>query len=319
MAALLAGGTLGANTTVMLALDLSAFGGGYDAYRFTRLDLGRALGSEILVERQGRIGIEGLRAEERRTMRQRFDRLGFRAAGFSQDELDQVLIGLSRIPDARLGTLGNLRFARAGSDPDHPDAAGHYDQAAHTIRLFDRAFSSGLTRLGTGERPLTLAAHAVVHEVGHALDLSALRTTAAATATAERGLLGQFGTGGRGYRIPDPRDPERARYDQLQQVLGGARRAETAARSRSGARWSGGTPSDVTDRLARGARQPAFRQAAIRDGAIADRRGFPTTYPNPESFWQEYFAESFALYRTSPDLLRRLRPNVFAFMQRELP
>jgi hypothetical protein len=45
----------------------------------------------------------------------------------------------------------------------------------------------------------------------------------------------------------------------------------------------------------------------------------PTTYPDPESVLQEYYAESFALYRTSPDLLRRIRPNVFAYFESESP
>ena len=76
----------------MLALDLTPFGGSYDAYRFTRLDLG-GLGTEILIERQGVIGIEGLTMEQRTVLRERFDRVGFRrGGGFSQDEFDQVLI-----------------------------------------------------------------------------------------------------------------------------------------------------------------------------------------------------------------------------------
>ena len=45
----------------------------------------------------------------------------------------------------------------------------------------------------------------------------------------------------------------------------------------------------------------------------------PTDYPQPESVWQEYFAESFSLYQTSPDLLRRIRPNVYNYMAQEFP
>ena len=319
VAAQLNGSTLSANTTIMLALDLTRFGGSYDSYRFTRLDLGARLGVEILVERQGRIGVEGLRPDQRRQMRERFDRLGFRRSGFSQSEFDQVLIGLAQLADARLSGLGNLRFERAGTSSQTPDAAAEYDQSSHTVRVFDRAFGGGLTRAGTGAQPLQLAASSVVHEIGHALDLAALRTSAAATSTAQQALLNEFGTGGTGYSIPGRGAPDRARYEELRGDVSTAERAERAARSRSGARWSSGQTATVTDTLTRGARQPAFRQAAIRDGAVAGGRGFPTTYPNPDSLWQEYFAEAFMLYRTAPDLLRRNRPHVFDFMQREFP
>ena len=193
---------LAANTTVMLALDLTPYGGSYDAYRFTRLDLG-TLGTEVLIERQGAIGVEGLRTEQRQALQERFDRLGFqRGTGFGADEFDQVLIGLGEMPETSLAALGNLRFERQADDPAHPDAAAHYDQSAHTVRVFDRAFAGGSTRLGRGGRALQYAALAVIHEVGHAHDLGALRTAGAATATAQAAVLAEFGTGGTGYRIP---------------------------------------------------------------------------------------------------------------------
>jgi hypothetical protein len=311
-------GGLAANTTVMMALDLTPYGGSYDAYRFTRLDLGR-LGQEILIERQGAIGVEGLQAQQRQAMRRRFDGLGFqRGSGFSDEEFDQVLIGLGEIPEVQLHTLGNLRFERQPSDPAHPDAAAHYDQAAHTVRVFDLAYASSMTRFGRAGRVIRFAAHSVIHEVGHALDLSPLRTTAAATETAQSAVLAEFGTGGTGFRIPDPRAPDRARFDELNRAVTSATTAERAARSLSGARWTMGNPSEVTDELARGAAQPAFRQAALRDGGPAGRQ-MPTNYPHPENVWQEYFAESFALYQASPDLLRRMRPNVFHFMEQQFP
>jgi hypothetical protein len=264
--------SLALNTTVMLALDLTPHGGGYDAYRFTRLDLGQ-LGSEILIERQGAIGIEGLLAEQRRLLQERFDRLGFRRGGFSQEEFDQVLIALGEIPEAQLATLGNLRFERQADDPANPNAAGRYDPTAHAVQLFDRAFGSSMTRHGRLGRVLKFGAHATAHEIGHALDLSTLRTSQAAT-----------------------------------------------ARALSGARWTMGNPNTVTEALPQGAQQPAFRQAALADGGPAGRQ-LPTNYPNPNpaAIWQEYFAESFAMFQTSPDLLRRLRPNVFQFMQQQFP
>ena len=308
---------LAANTTVQLALDLTPFGGSYDTYRFTRLDLG-TLGTEVLIERQGAIGIEGLTTEQRTALRERFDTAGFRgASNFGQDEFDQVLIGIGELPQAQLSSLSGMSFERASADATHPDTAAHYDQAAHTVRVFDRAFSGGMTRLGRAGRPLQFAAHAVAHEVGHALDLGPLRTTAAATEAAQQALLAEFGTGGTSFTVPGRGAPGRARFDQLNSDVTAAATAERAARARSGARWSGGNPSEVTDALAARARRPAFRAAALRDGGGTAR--MPTDYPDPESIWQEYFADSYSMYQTSPDLLRRNRPNVFAFMEQEFP
>lgn len=314
-AQLISNDTLTANTTIMLALDLARYGGAYSSYRITRLDLG-SLGIEVLVERQGTIGVEGLQSEERTAMSVRFSRFGFTRRGFSQEEFDQVLIGLSEVPDTQLSQLSGLTFERNAVDAEDPAAGGHYDQSVHAIRIFDRAYSSGLTRLGSGTRPLSIAAFSTIHEIGHALDLADLRTTADTTTAAQNALLAEFGTGGTGYSIPDRRDPARARYDPLNQGVITATAAENAARSLSGARWSGGNPSTVTDNLTAGAQQPAFRQAAIDDG-INSSAQFPTTYPNPDSVWQEYFAESFALYQSSPGLLGRIRPHVFAYMQQQ--
>lgn len=320
-AARLSGGGLRLNSTVMAALDLSRYpGGGYHSYRFSRLEMGEHFDDEIWIEQLGTVGIEGLVEEERREMQERFDRLGFvNGGGFDQEEFDQVLIGLSEIPDARLTPLDGLRFEREDASAEDPEAAGDYSMEEHRLRLFDRAFNDeSVTRLGTGARPLSYAAAAVVHEVGHALDRADLRTTLAATTAAEDAILQHFGTGGRQYDIPARNDPARAQYDPLAAALQQAQEAEAAARGGSGIRFQAGS---VTDRN-RG--NVAFRQAAIRDGARApsarrSARGFPTSYPDPESYWQEYFAEAVMLYETSPEVLRRHRPNVFAHLQQEFP
>lgn len=316
LAATLAGSSLGANTTVMVALPLEAYGGGYDAYRFTRLDLGAA-GEEILIERQGAIGIEGLRQETRQPLQDRFDQLGFQRTGFSQDEFDQVLIAIGEVPDSVLTTLNGLSFARAAVSATNPDAGGEYDQSTHTITMFDSAFADSSTRFGRAGRTLKFAASAVVHEIGHAADLRSLRLVATDTETAQQALMAEFGTGGGGFSIPHVRDPARARFDQLQGDITTAERAEARARSASGSRWSGGAVSTVTETTPRGEATPAFRAAARLDGGRADV--FPTNYPNPAMFWQEYFAESFALYQTAPDTLRRIRPNVYQYFVTTFP
>lgn len=315
---------LTANTTLMLALDLRPYGGGYDAYRFTRLDVGTttAPAVEILVELQGAIGVEGLLAQQRADLLARFTRAGFRrGSGFNTAEFDQVLIGAGEIPESQLSALSGLNFVQEPASATHPTAAAEYDQTTHTVHVFDSAFSSSQTRLGRAGHVLQFAAHTTAHEIGHARDLSSLRTTAAATTAAERALLAEFGTGDRGYTIPDSRDSARARFNELNTPLTTARATERAARSRSGARWGpGSSPGDteVTDTLPAREATPAFRAAAARDDGPGSPR-MPTTYPNPESVLQEYYAESFAMYSSSPDLLRRIRPSVFAYFASESP
>lgn len=227
-----------------------------------------------------------------------------------------MLIGLGEIAAAQLQPLGALTFQRRrGVDPTKPDAAANYDQASHTVNVFDLAYAASMSRAGRPGKVISEAARSIAHEIGHANDLNTLRSTAAASERAEKALLAEFGTADGGFRIPAPRSPDRARFDQLNNARRAAEAAEHSARSLSGARWSGGNPSTVTDDLAARAAQPAFRQAALQDGGPAGRQ-MPTTYPHPESVWQEYFAESFSIFQTSPDLLRRLRPNVFRFMAR---
>jgi hypothetical protein len=67
----------------------------------------------------------------------------------------------------------------------------------------------------------------------------------------------------------------------------------------------------------------SFREAAIQDGLqVTDNNrkitgGGVTAYG--ETGWEELFPESFALYNTDPDLLKAIRPNIFAYFERVYP
>jgi hypothetical protein len=64
-----------------------------------------------------------------------------------------------------------------------------------------------------------------------------------------------------------------------------------------------------------------FQKAAIADGLVTKDgqilSGGLTEYG--QTSWKELFAESFALYTTDPDLLRAIRPNVFAYLAKQYP
>ena len=320
------GGILEANSTVMLALDLRRFGGGNDAYRFTRIDLasGPSPQIEVWIERQGAVAGDTVDARERNRLQQKFDGAGFRrdSTYSAREEFDQALIGVGEVPDAHLSGMNGLLFKREGAHPTSGTTAAEYRMAGHEIAVFDRAYGSSISRQGRPGRTLTGAAYIVAHEVGHAADLSRLRTTQQAKHAAEQPLLAEFSTGpnswgyGRGTS-----QARRDRYAELDATRAAAATAEQAARSRSGARWQ--TRDGVmtpTHNLPPRERIPEFRAAARRDDGPGDPR-MPTNYPgvDPDHILLEYYAESFALYQTNPDLLRRIRPNVFAFFQTDLP
>ncbi|HEX3126864.1 MAG TPA: DUF4157 domain-containing protein [Thermoanaerobaculia bacterium] len=64
-----------------------------------------------------------------------------------------------------------------------------------------------------------------------------------------------------------------------------------------------------------------FQKAAIADGLVTSGgqivSGALTEYG--QTSWKELFSESFALYTTDPDLLRAVRPNVFAYLAARYP
>ncbi len=314
------------NSTLMLALDLRKVGGGHDAYRFTRLDLasGRTPQIEVLVERQSTLLGENLGTTERSALQKRFDGAGFKrdSSYSSQSDFDQALIGVGEAPDSHLSGLSGLTFKREGAHPTSPSTSGEYRINLHEIAVFDRAYNSSISRLGRAGRTLKGAAYTVVHELGHAADWRALRTTATATKTAENAMLAEFGTGPNRWGFgANATEAQRARYRVLDTSIAGVRNAQMAARSRSGARWQrNGNTNEITHSVTRGNRSPAFQAAAARDDGPGNPR-MPTNYPgvDPDHLLDEYYAECFAMYQTNPDLLRRIRPNVHAFFQRDLP
>ncbi|MBL8308503.1 MAG: DUF4157 domain-containing protein [Rubrivivax sp.] len=313
---------LGPQIILTLALDLTPYGGGHDAYRFTRIDVGSGGGtrSEVWIERQGTILSEGLTQPQRAALELRFRRLGFQNENIGTQEFDEVLLALSEVPESQLAGVRGLSFRRESVHPTNPKAAATYHPGTHTIRIFDLALAQSLTRLGRQGRVLRYATHAIVHEIGHALDMSGLRQADSAFGAANKDLLDNYGTGGGSYQGPDSKDPDRPRFDATLKAFKQAQKDRLKARGRSGARWVsvGGAPLSIEDKGPGREPTPAFRAAALKDDGAGGPR-VPTTRPKPEPVWQEYYAESFALYQSSPDLLKRIRPHVFAHLAAEFP
>jgi Domain of unknown function (DUF4157) len=218
------------------------------------------------------------------------------------NDLAGLRAALALFPAGALPPTGT-RFQRDGVKVCSPAdvAAGTCDpnwsglhqvqSGRHVITLFDGAFAADARRDGTWPVLYTT----IAHEVGHAQDEEPLDRSVRAFNVPTTGTLAQ----------------RKAR------VL--------AARSLSGTRYRQGTttPTNITfdeDQEAT-SRTSDFRQAAIADGLVVDAAGALshglTTYG--EKNWKETFAESFSIYLADPELLRDIRPHVFAYFTTRFP
>ncbi len=311
---------LEANSTITLALDLEKYGSDYAAYRFTWVVHHPPHGAstqEILIEKLGTIGVEALAPSERASLQAKFDQHHFvRGNGYSEPQFDAVLAAISQIPDAVLTPIDGITFQRDTASATDPEAGGDYSPTTHTITMYDRGFTPSMMRTGVpGMAFATESVRAVRHEVGHALDLLPLRQAAARVDVAQQNLrtaFAQYETppGSGNFRFPSS---EQANFNHLQQLITAAEQGQSQARSVSGHRWQAnaqGVQEIVQGGTAAGSNE--FRLAAQQDGGVR-----VTHYSDKE--WGEYFAESYSLYVTDPGALQRLRPHVFAVLQRRFP
>jgi hypothetical protein len=236
---------------------------------------------------------------------------------YSGTELDALRAALDQIPDAQLAVVAGLKFRRDTAKATDPTAAGDYDPKTHTVTMYDKAFASSQTRYkGAGSVASDSATRAIVHEIGHAIDLSAMRKAGVDKDKADAAVAKLP------ERFPDPKDPKAFRYENPEQkkeidaVLKAQKDAEAAvlsARSLSGSKTvkKPGT-EDFEDVIGTDVKGIKFREAAAKDGGKA-----VSVYGDKDV--QEAFAEAYSLYITSPDTLKALRPNVFDYLAKNLP
>ena len=207
-----------------------------------------------------------------------------------QDRFAHLTRALALVPSSALRVVDGLAFAiGSGRGPAGED--GHYDDTQHRVTMFDSAWSTpDIARFGDSP----WAVYAIAHEIGHAVDLAPLR------AAWQRYSGGSYATA--------------AQEHAAGQTL-------TAARSQSGTRYTSQagvyTPEDPL-----AGRAGAFRTAAAADGVHVPTHattlaGGPTEYAG--SNWEDMYAESFALYNTDPELLRLIRPHIYAYFASRFP
>lgn len=219
-----------------------------------------------------------------------------RGTGWKEDDWEQVTEVMSGLPDPVLKELAGVELRRlpakvcAAADVQagtcSPNRAAETDNIRRTITFFDKAFVKTSTRYGVS----TELYEFFVHEIGHLADFAPLRTAWAAS--------------------------DRGRRNEARLL---------AARSRSGSAWvkhvRPGPDQFQHTEVGGGLTGGTFREAAIQDGLTVqgDKIASGGVTPYGNTGWQELFAESYALYYTDPDLLKAIRPKVFAFLERTLP
>jgi len=182
--------------------------------------------------------------------------------------------------------------------------------------MFDSAFPTAQTRFtAPGGVAVSSGSRAIVHEIGHAIDLAALRKAGAEKDKADKAVADLP------KRFPDPDNAEGYRYDnpeqkaEIDKIIKAQKDAEAEllkARSVSGTKAVKKPDGTFTEEIGTAAKGNDFREAATKDGGKAVTR-------YGEQDWQEAYAEAYSLYITSPDTLKSLRPNVHAYFQKALP
>lgn len=290
--------TMALNSTITLGLDLGRYGGSYDAYRYTYSERTTGRGRsrtrvrEIRIERLGAIGMEGVPDSQRTANQQKFQQFGFIKRGrWRASESESLLAAIGQLPDSVLTLVRGLTFRRASASATDPTAGGDYEIDFHRVNLYNRLMIASPTRFGTpgtSQGVTNNVTRAIVHEIGHAVDLRPLRTSW---------------------------DALQATSGQPASQTNRARRGLQNARASSGTRYAiRSNVWNMTNLTQRGRSNSAFIRAARRDGA-----NFPTDYPSPSDWWQEFYAETFSLYFTNPLVLEQTRPAIYNYFLDTFP
>ena len=236
---------------------------------------------------------------------------------YSGTELDALRAAIAQIPDAQLAVVSGLKFARDTAKQSDPTAAGDYDPKTHTVTMYDKAFAASEARSkGAGTTASEPATRAIVHEIGHAIDLTSLRKAGAEKDKADAAIEALV------KKYPDKTDPTKYSYPlggpeekevkAAEKAQTDAEAALTKAQSISGTKSVKQPAGDFKDVVGTNVQGIKFREAMKKDGGKA-----ATAYGDTD--FQEAFAEAYSLYITSPDTLKTLRPNVYDFLDKNLP
>jgi hypothetical protein len=288
------------NTITHVALDLRPFGGPNAVFRFTAVQRTAAPRTEVLIEQVGTrsapLDAKGIKAQEARF--QRFDFKFGTDFGSTQSQND-LYTALARVPDAVLERVRGVTFSRRLATAGDRNEAGHYDPNTHTITLFGSSQTDLFNSVDAGAS--SHFTFVITHEVSHAVDFQ--RFTEARRKRDD--LAAQLKQARLDARRVDPNEPVDLRgegrapsrnADRIRQLEQDLNRAQTEF-----------------DAAAAGLNTGASQHSKSR--AYADAKGRAiSTYGGTDVV--ENFAESMSLFILDPDLLKSIRPQAFAYFQR---
>lgn len=197
---------------------------------------------------------------------------------------------LSLIPASGLKIVTGMKFKL---DPGgSQEEGGHYDQTTHTVHLNDKAFTKSAVRYGDS----VWAVQAIVHEIGHAIDLVPMeKAWQQANKTNSTGKL---------KKVVSPSGSKWHKPGKDWEVDGRIKKIDNAFRKAAKADGAAVTSTQVQDTTGK-----TFKLDHLKGGL--------TEYSNKN--WEELYAESFAYYVTSPATLNLIRPNIYKYFQTRFP
>lgn len=289
--------------TMTLALDLTPIEKQLAGYsgpmqivaRFSHVGTLGAAHSTITVENLGKLddsGRKSVRAAGKKVATTR----GFAFERFGKSEQAMVYEALGMLPTSILDRLSKgstpLTFRRESASTSTPTAGGHYEQETHTVVLFDNAFQSSQRRYGEGGGFVTESIRVIAHEIGHAVSTTEPRVAA----ETDRGK--------------STAKTERTRKRATSET--GWRWGIT--KSQGGRVWDYQHATTKTDFVA-ALKADATRPEKGKPKGHVSITDYPTTYSATGDRLREIYAESFSLYVTDPETLKRLRPAVYAYFE----
>ena len=180
------------NSTATIELDLSKHGGIKGLYRFTYHAPVAAKGAtavhRVLVEQLGAAtDPAGQKPPEQKKgepapkdpVEDKIKAASF-THSYADDRLEALRAAVSEIPASHLAKVSGLKFRTASAHPTRSDVAGDYNQEKHTVTMYNKAFASAQNKYEQGTVATSYAARAIIHEIGHAIDLAPLRAAFAA-------------------------------------------------------------------------------------------------------------------------------------------
>ena len=316
--------SLGANSTIELALDLTGQGGPKAPYRFTYTEPPAAKGKPV----QGRILVEQLGAATpppgstkpadpkpgekvaADPIAEKLKAASITYTGYKPAEEQALRAAVALVPATHLSQVSGLRFIRQSVNTGDASVAGKYFPApdtaqgvarANTIVIFDKAFEASDVVNVEGGVSTSMASREILHEIGHAIDLRPLQK---ANEDVDTALAAE-------NAAASPQFANKAEADAFK----AAQKATNEAKKKvKDFRTASGTQTVdkkgvATDEI--GARTTDFRDAVVKDGKKVSRYA--------EKDWQDAFAESYSLYLSAPSDLLLLRPATHAYFVKAYP